>query len=76
MLKFLATLTVFLTLPAYSAGLGFNPFEKNSPTSATKPSKPSPSSPAPVSSPAPKPAPTPAPQQSTHQPAKPSTQGK
>jgi hypothetical protein len=60
MLKILAILAVLsLSAPAYSAGLGFNPFERNSPTSATGSAKPSPAAPASSVAPAPKPAPTP-----------------
>lgn len=59
--KFSATITLLaLTMPAYSAGLGFNPFERNSPSSPTGNARPSPASPsqvspaaAPKSSPAP-----------------------
>jgi hypothetical protein len=43
MLKFLAIFTSLISLSATAAGLGFNPFEKHSPTSPTAPSKPSPS---------------------------------
>jgi hypothetical protein len=59
MLKLLALLIAFsLSVPAFSAGLGFNPFDKKSPTSVA-PQKPAPT--APVSSPAavPKPVSTP-----------------
>jgi len=56
--KFLALLaSLMLSIPAYSAGLGFNPFERNSPTSATGTAKPKPVTPA---TPAPKPSALPA----------------
>ncbi|WP_173955722.1 hypothetical protein [Polynucleobacter tropicus] len=58
--KILAILSgLLLSIPAYSAGLGFNPFERSSPTSATGAAKPSPASPAPAATPAPKAAPSP-----------------
>ena len=58
--KFIAILTsVLFSIPAYSAGLGFNPFERSSPTSATGAGKSSPASPSPVATPAPKAAPSP-----------------
>jgi hypothetical protein len=67
MLKFLAILTgLLISLPSYSAGLGYDPFERNSPTSPTGASKPSPASPGRAASPAPRPgqsAPAPAPKQ-------------
>ena len=59
----------FLTLPASAAGLGFNPFEKGSPTSPggaqnSRPANPSsataPKPPSPVVAPQPKPASPPA----------------
>lgn len=59
----------FLTLPAGAAGLGFNPFEKGSPTSPSgaqnsRPANPSsattPKPPAPIVAPQPKPATPPA----------------
>ena len=51
--NFLALLaSLMLSIPAYSAGLGFNPFERNSPTSATGTAKPKPVSPATPASPA------------------------
>ncbi|QWE23746.1 hypothetical protein FD977_05505 [Polynucleobacter sp. AP-Elch-400A-B2] len=59
----------FLTLPASAAGLGFNPFEKGSPTSPggaqnNRPANPSsatvPKPPSPVVAPQPKPASPPA----------------
>jgi hypothetical protein len=56
--KFLAILmSVFVTLPAYSAGLGFNPFDRHSPTSAAGSPKPGPSAPSnpPTSKPIPAP---------------------
>jgi len=57
-------LSLFLALPAGAAGLGFNPFEKSSPTSPggqqnnrpTGPSSaPTPKAPAPIVAPQPKP---------------------
>jgi hypothetical protein len=59
----------FLTLPASAAGLGFNPFEKSSPTSpggaqSGRPANPSsaaaPKPPSPIAAPQPKPASPPA----------------
>jgi hypothetical protein len=50
------------SLSAAGAGLGFNPFEKGSPTSATNPNGSRPSGPTP-SAPQQKPTPTIAPQQ-------------
>jgi hypothetical protein len=44
---FLTLLTLLLTTPAFAAGLGFNPFEKGSPTSATGSQTQGPSSTAP-----------------------------
>jgi len=56
--KFLALLaSLMLSIPAYSAGLGFNPFERNSPT---KPKPVSPATPATPATPAPKPSALPA----------------
>jgi hypothetical protein len=61
---FVSFLSFFIVLPAGAAGLGINPFEKNSPTSAGKPqetrptapsSLPAPKPPAPVIAPQPKP---------------------
>ena len=70
MYRFLTiALSFFLTLPAGAAGLGFNPFEKSSPTSPGGPqnnrpsgptSVPTPKPPAPVVAPQPKPVPPPA----------------
>jgi uncharacterized protein YdeI (BOF family) len=40
----LALLFVLITAPTFAAGLGFNPFEKGSPTSATGPQNQGPSS--------------------------------
>jgi hypothetical protein len=60
--KFLAIfLGVFIAMPAFSAGLGFNPFDRQSPTSPTAAPKPGPTSPAANTSPAPKAIPSPAP---------------
>jgi len=65
MYKLLAIFLSFLTLPAGAAGLGFNPFEKGSPTSPggtqnsrpTNPSAaPAPKAPSPIVAPPPKPA--------------------
>lgn len=56
--KFLAILTgLSLSLPVYSAGLGYNPFDRSSPTSANGPAnkKPTPPVQPPVATPAPKP---------------------
>lgn len=78
--NFLAPLICFLiAMPVYSAGLGFNPFDRKSPTSATGSAKPSPATPAPTSPP-PKVTPSQAPVSPAKpdaQPAKPSnSQGK
>jgi len=63
-MKFVPIFLVSLcfSLSAAAAGLGFNPFEKGSPTSATNPNGPRPSGPTP-SVPQPKPAPAVVPQQ-------------
>jgi hypothetical protein len=67
--KFSLLFLGFLTLPASAAGLGFNPFEKGSPTSPggaqnSRPANPSsataPKPPSPVVAPQPKPASPPA----------------
>lgn len=80
MLKFSAILVgLLISMPSFSAGLGFNPFERNSPTSATGSAKPSPASPAPAANPAPKVVPTPvipANQQGAQTPKSPDAQSK
>jgi len=69
MQRFFIIFLGFLTLPAGAAGLGFNPFEKGSPTSPdgaqhSRPANPSsaaaPKPPAPIAAPQPKPATPPA----------------
>lgn len=58
-LKFSAILiSALISMPAFSAGLGFNPFDRSSPTSATGSSKPTPTAPVPAAAPAAKPAPS------------------
>jgi len=62
MLRALLTfLAVFLASPVFAAGLGFNPFDKPSPTSPTSPSAPNKPGPSVPSGPAQKLAPIPAP---------------
>ena len=61
MRKFIAVLTgLFIAMPAYTAGLGYNPFDKSSPTSPTGAVKPKPATPSTPALPAPKPASVPA----------------
>ncbi|QWD65029.1 hypothetical protein [Polynucleobacter sp. MWH-UH2A] len=52
-------ISLLVAMPAYSAGLGFNPFDAKSPTSATGSVKPNPTAPAPAAPVAPKTTPIP-----------------
>lgn len=77
--KFVALLTgLLLAMPAKSAGLGYNPFERNSPTSSNGAVKPKPATPSTPALPAPKPAFAPAvpPKQDTQSQKTPNTQSK
>ena len=69
--NFLALLIGFtLSMPAYTAGLGTNPFERNSPTSATGTAKPKPVTPAAPAPPATPVAPAPKPSSAPIAPSK------